>query len=262
MKFARWATCCVLLQLGCGQANEAPQVGLPVVVDSGGITAIDTDLGYRVELDEARVVISDLVFTVAGEVHTVALLHRASEMLIRTAHAHPGHSQGGEVTGELPGSYVIDWASEEGRILGTGTLIAGTYTAANFVFASGTEALGLPADDPLIGHTAIIRGTATRDGTSVGFTIVVDSPEGRELIGAPFEATIDADATDEIRFRFEPRDPIELDTVFAGIDFIALDDDQDGVVLITPDDVAVETAYNDFRRVFQTHDHFRVNYGD
>lgn len=249
-----------LFWLGCGVASEAPKVDLEVVVDDVGVAAFETNLGYRVELSGARVAVADLVFTVAGEVHTVALWQRASDMLIPTAYAHPGHSQGGEVTGELPGGFVIDWANEGDRSLGTGTLIAGSYTAANFVLSSGTEELGVMPQDPLYGHTALIEGTAIKGQDTVNFTVVIDSPEGRELIGVPFEAEITASSTGTIGFRLEALDPIELDSLFADIDFVALDDDLDGNVVIEPDVAAVEDAYNEIRRKLQTHDHFRFVY--
>ncbi|MGB1016210.1 MAG: hypothetical protein ACPG4T_18890 [Nannocystaceae bacterium] len=246
--------------LGCGQASEAPRAELTVVIDDAGVLPATNDLGYTIELTEARVVVADIVFTVAGELHTVSHWQRASDLLIKPAFAHPGHSQGGEVTGELPGQYVVDWTTNRGQTLGLATLIAGTYTAADFVFGRGSEALGLPPSDPLIGHTALLRGTATKSGTSVAFTIVIDSPEGRILVGAPFDATIEGSTSGQIGFRFEPNDAEEEDTVFAGLDFLALDGDGDGIVQIEPGVPEVEEAYNNVRRTFQTHDHFRFFY--
>ena len=139
------------------------------------------------------------------------------------------------------------------------TLIAATYSASNFTFDRGSpEQLG--AGDPLVGHTAIISGTATKDATTVAFTIIVDSPEGRKLVGAPFEADVGQDATGALSLRFNTLDPLEGDGLFDAIDFSALDADGDGELVIEPDVPDVEDAYDAFRRVFQTHDHYSIHF--
>ena len=189
----------------------------------------------------------------AGEVRSAR--SSLSPLLRARAYAHPGHFEGGEVTGELLGAFVVDWIADDGRDLGLATLLVGSYGGANFTFGRGT-AERLPAGDPLVGHTARIAGEATRDDTSWAFTIVVDSPEGRELVGAPFEGEMHGDALGSLRLRILAQDPYEGDTLFDGIDFQALDRDGDGVVTLLPDDG--EEASNLFRRTFQTHDHFEV----
>jgi len=251
------AALCLWGIASCGDASEAPRVQLPVVVDASGIEPVTTDLGYAVEVTSVRIAVSDLVFTVAGEVHTASLWRTVSDAILSTAYAHPGHYQGGEVTGELLGDFTVEWPADDGRQLGVATLIAATYSAANFTFGHGAvETLG--ADDPLVGHTAILSGTATKDSLTTSFTIVVDSPEGRELVGAPFEATLGENATNTLNLRFNTVDALEGDTVFDAIDFLALDSDGDGVVAIEPDVGEVEDAYNAFRRAFQTHDHYSI----
>lgn len=244
---------------GCGDPSEAPRVRLPVVVDAAGMAPVVTDLGYEVEVTSARIALSDLLFTVAGEVHTASVWQTISEAFVGSAHAHPGHYQGGEVTGEMLGDYVVEWSSEEGRQLGVATLIALRYSAANFTFGRGS-AEQLSAGDPLLGHTAILAGTATKGASTISFTIVVDSPEGRELVGAPFEADLGADATGTLAFRFNVLDPLEGDTLFDGVDFAGLDTDADEQVVIEPDDAEFDEAYNVLRRQFQTHDHFSIHY--
>ncbi len=258
-----------LLLVACGEPTEAPRVTLPVVVDGSGVTPVTTDLGYEVQVTTLRVAVSDLVFTVAGEVHTASVWDRistalastttlASSALIPQAHAHPGHYQGGEVTGELRGDFVLDWTADDGVELGAANLIAATYSAANFTFGHGAaDTLG--DDDPLVGHTAIVAGVATRDSDSVTFTIVVDSPDDRALVGAPFDATVQASDMGPLQFRVNTFDALEGDTLFDAIDFVALDTDGDGDLLITPDGIETQDAYNVFRRVFQTHDHYSIH---
>lgn len=243
----------LLALASCGGPSEAPRVDIPVVVDGTGAESVGTDLGYDVEVDSVRVAVEDIVFTVAGEVHTEG----DGFSLIPSAHAHPGHSQGGEVTGELPGSFVIDWPADEGVELGVATMIATNYTAVDFTFGRGSmDELG--GDDPLAGHTAVISGSATRDGETIVFTIIVDAPEGRELVGATFEADVHEDSGGPLRFAFTTVDALEGDTVFDGIDFEALDGDGDRNVVVVADDPEVEDAYNTFRRVFLTHDHYAM----
>lgn len=260
-------TCCALaltLALGGCAAQEAPRVELPVRVDCGRVTgagaAVTTDLGYEVTVTDARLALGGLVFTIAGEVHTASLMQRLSDALVPRARAHPGHYQGGEVTGELLGDFALRCAQDQDRELGLATLIVGTYTAANFDFERGSAALGLDAGDALVGHTLWLSGTATRDDTSIAFTVVIDSPLDRQLVGAPFEVSVPADATGALLFRFELLDDIEGDTLFDGLDFALLDPGMSGEVLIAPDVAAVEDAYDALRRTFQTHDHFRVDY--
>lgn len=250
--------------VACAAPSEAPRVDLPVVVDASGAVPVTTDLGYAVELSSARIAIEDLVFTVAGEVHAESVPESSPGglvhgLLIPMAHAHPGHYQGGEVTGELLGAFVVDWPADEGRELGVATLIATTYSAANFGFGRGS-AEGLDAEDPLVGHTAIVSGSATKDGVTTAFTIVVDSPEDRELVGAPFDASLDEDAAGTLALRFNTADALEGDTLFDGLDFAALDADGDGELVIQPDAAEAElaAAYDLFRRTLQTHDHYAV----
>lgn len=250
-------SCAVLLVAACGgDAREAPRVELPVVVDGSTITAVTSDLGYEVTLSSARLAVQDLEFTVAGEVHS-SLLRQLRRVLVSPAHAHPGHYQGGEVTGELTGQYIIDWLGADGEELGLATLLAGDYVAVNFTFArANRDEVG--AQDVLLGHTALLEGQATREGATVLFSAVLDAPEDRQLVGLPFEETVSATTRSRVGLRLTPLDPYENDTLFDGLDFAALPADEGGVVHLTPDatDEALVAAYVLLRRTFQTHDHF------
>lgn len=247
----------------CGQPAEPPRVELPVVVDSSGIETITNDLGYDVTLSDARVMIENIVFTIAGEAHSASLWQRASDFLVPSVWAHPGHFQGGDVTGELRGRFELNWLGDDTGELGSATLLVGNYQSANFTFIRGTEEDGLASDDPLLGHTALLRGAAALDGietSSIEFTVILDSPSDRELVGAPFDFTVRETTTEELGLRLLTLDPLEDDTLFDGIDFAALDQDGDGEVTIEPSatDSSLVNAYNLIRRNFQTHDHFDV----
>ncbi len=261
------------LLAGCSPV-EAPRVELPVVVDGSGLSTDSTDptdLGWTIDLEQARLALADLHFTTAGEIHMerggaggAQVLGWLAEGLIPTAHAHPGHYQGGEVIGELPGTFVIDFVGEDGRELGLATMIVGEYTAVNFRLARASTD-EVPGNDPLLGHTALLAGTATgAGGEVVSFTVVIDSPLDREIVGAPFEVAVAEDSSFEIGLRMLGSDPLEDEHLFDGIDFAGLDaadGTADGsVVLVDPDTAQVEAelrdAYYQIRREFQTHDLF------
>lgn len=261
------ALCALTAHAGCGGAEEAVTVQLPVVIGERGIAAVSTDLGYEVALTEARVMVRDLTFAVAGEEHSASVFQRSYDFMVPAANAHPGHSEGGNVTGELPGRFVLDWfARTDSKALGTATLLAGNYTNANFVFERATwEDLAdanRPADedDPLLGHTAVFRGTALKGDKSTEFLVVVDAPRDRELVGIPFEFEVRENSTETLVLELCTLDPLEGDTLFDGIDFAAVDQDGDGVISLSPqstEPVALAN-YNLLRRTLMTHDQYEV----
>jgi hypothetical protein len=250
------ATCALLL--ACSEAKEAERVQVRVFTDGSGLVSATTDLGFDVEVSEARVVAEDLQFAIAGEAHA-SLWRRLAGSLIREAHAHPGHFQGGEVTGELPGHFVWRFAAGDSFEVGLATLLTGTYHSANFGLGRAAEQ-DVGSGDALFGHTALLSGRATRDDVTIKFDIAIDSPEGRQLVGAPFEATIQAGSSSALRVRLLTLDPLEHDTLFDSIDFAALDTDGDGALRIDEGatDAPTIEAYNFIRRAFQTHDQFDV----
>lgn len=245
-----------LVCAACGDPEEAPRITAPVVIDDSGLKVVTNDLGYEIELEEVRIAIEDLHFTVAGEEHMAMRGGSILSRLIPVAHAHPGHSYGGIVTGELKGAHLLSWPGNDTHELGEGTLLPGTYTAADFTFSRGSTDHGLESDDQLMGHTAMLKGVASRDDESITFTIIVDSPKGRELVGAPFETTVNKDFKGTIGVRFHPEDPYEGNIIFEGLDFFELPQDSDGHVLIAPGIEEVENAYNRFVRRFQAHDYY------
>lgn len=256
------ASCCA-----CADAREARRVELPVVVDPRGITPVQTDLGYRVELSRAALVVDDLQLTVAGEASTASLWRALAEHVIGTAHAHPGHFEGGDVTGELPGHFVLELL-EPDTTMGLATLIVGAYRSGNFTFGQAVPGDGLPEGDALLGHTAVFAGAASRAGVSTEFSFVIDAPAGRELIGAPFEVEVTESSPAGLRFELLTRDPVEGDSLFDGIEFGGLfteaGRDVSPRVAVHPDstDPGLVDAYETFRRTLQTHDHFRLSATD
>lgn len=264
MKF--WIGGIILVSTGsmaCAGAEEATRIAAPVVVDNRGMTPVSTDLGYDVSLSEARLVVDDFEFTIAGEAHTASLWQQLAdglgELVVPSAHAHPGHYQGGDVTGELPGHFILDLIAGNPAPLGMAELIVGTYQAANFTFGKATEADGLPAGDPLIGHTAHLVGRAIKGGVEHTFRIEIDAPDDRQLVGAPFEAALDESTPVTLGFELMTLDPLEGDTLFDGIDFGALPLANGAVELkSTSGERSVVDAYDNLRRTLLTHDHFKI----
>lgn len=256
------------LLLACAP-SEATRVELAVVVDGSGLATNTTDLGWTIEFEQARLAIADLQFTTAGEVEQ-ARQPSGHEwligLLLPSAHAHPGHDESGSIIGELPGSFVLDFIAGEGVELGLATMIVGEYTAANFRFrrASADE---LAQGDPLIGHTALLAGTASKADQVVQFSITIDSPLDRELIGAPFESVVSEQTMSALGVQLLDTDSYEGGHLFDGVDFAAIDaadGSSDGLVaLVDPElDPALPTAlvdaYYQIRADFQTHDFFAI----
>lgn len=242
-----------MLVSDCTPSQEVVRVPLEVALDASGITATTSDTGWTIALTTARVAASDLQFTIQGEMHgaTAAL----GGWLVARAWAHPGHSAGGEVTGELAGDLVFDWLAQDGAALGTADVLVGAYEGMNFTFRAATVADGLAADDPLLGHTAQLAGVARKGESEVAFTVIVDIDAGAQLVGSPFEGTVDAGTTAPIELRFLPTDPITGTSLFDGLDFAALDaldTNTDGLAEISPGDV----AHNILRRTLQSHVHY------
>jgi hypothetical protein len=233
---------------GCGTTEEAALVELPVTTAAAPLAAAETDLGYTVQVTSLRVAVTQIQFTIEGEMHADV------GPLPPNTIAHPGHSAGGEVTGELPGDFILTWNGQPRAALGTGTLIAGDYQGANFMFRVADQRDALPSADPLVGHTFHLTGTITKDATTRDFDAVLDLEPGALVIGAVFEATIDETTTAPLELAFYATDSSEGDTAFDGIDFFALPTTATGAIEIRPGG----DAHNILRRTIQTHDHYGV----
>lgn len=240
-----------LALVACTGAEEAVPVELEVVVSAAGLGPATTDLGYQVELSSARLALSDLLFTLEGEeVHELGPLSRLSDLLLPSAHAHPGHSAGGEVTGELLGDFVVDFAAD-GAPIGTATLLTGDYESANFSFRRAGE---LAEGDELRGHTLHLAGSASRDDQRWSFSAAIEVDDGVSLVGAPFVLSVRADTTAALGLQLRIADPVEGDTAFDGVDFATLDAGADGQIDIRPGD----DDHNRLRRALSSHDHYSV----
>jgi hypothetical protein len=231
---------------GCGGTEEAATVLLPVTTAGAPMPPAMTDLGYRVQVERMRVAVTAIQFTIEGEMHEAA-----PPSIIAP---HPGHSAGGEVTGELPGDHILQWNGQVQPALGDGTLIVGDYRGANFAFRGADARDGLAAGDPLAGHAFHLTGTIAKDAASVPFDAVLDVEPDTRVVGAVFEDTITEASTETLAIAFLPTDPSEQDTAFDGVDFFTLPTTPAGTIEIRPG----SAAHNILRRALQTHDHYSV----
>lgn len=243
----------LLLLTACAPSQEATRVELDVTLDDAALETSTNDMGWTVELSEARIAVTDVQFTILGEMHG-AIASWVPSWILGRAWAHPGHYAGGDVTGEMTGDFILDWIGHPGMKLGTAEMLTGIYHGMNFTFRATGAVDELAADDPLMGHTAHFSGTAHKDALAINFTVQVDIDANAQLVGAPFDLELTADHQTGLRMQFLPQDHVEDASLFDGLDFGVLDDDGDGTVSIVPGD----TAHNIFRRTLQSHVHYDV----
>lgn len=244
------ALCLSAALCACTTSEEAAIVELPVTTTSAAMPAAITDLGYTIALDRVRIGVTQIEFTVDGELHA----KRGTVETTRPTRPayHPGHSAGGEVTGELSGDHVLTFEGAPQHPLGMAQLIVGRYTGANFAFRATTANDGLAGDDPLLGHAFHLTGTASRDGVTKAIDLVLDVEPDTAVIGATFQDRVEPGADHGLAIELYPTDPVEGDTAFDGVDFFALSETD--LVEIRPG----SDAHNLIRREIQTHDHYGV----
>jgi len=231
--------------IGCsGSSEEAETVDLPVTTAGGAMETATTDLGYTIELSRVRIAVSQIQFTIEGELHEKP----------GGALPHPGHYAGGEVTGELPGDFVLEWNGAAQDDLGTATLITGDYRGANFLFRAAAAADGLDAADPMIGHAFHLTGTVSKDGITNDLDILIDTELDTAIVGAVFDDVIGSSTDQRLDIRFFPVDPYEAETAFDGVDFATLP-----LVGNTVEVRPGTPEHNIIRRTVTTHDHYGVN---
>lgn len=238
------------------EVQEAMSLGYPVVLSPGFPNERSNDEGWSVRLSDFRMAVKNLEFTIEGEVHG-SWLDGVSDMLIPCAYAHPGHSAGGEVTGELVGRFVLDLTGIGPQELGTGTLLEGDYRGFNLYFRTADVDDGLADGDPLLGHGAYIEGTASKSGVDVSFSAVIDESPDASMVGGVFvhRAQEGDDATLAVQFA----DWVDLPgegpaSIFDGIDFGALDQDEDGVANIE----VGQAAHNIIMKSIVIHDFWKI----
>jgi hypothetical protein len=250
----------LLCAVACGAPQEAQQVQVVIETDAGELQRVTTNMGYTVQLTEARMMVEDLTFATGGELLTQHFLHHAYDWFIPSAHAHAGHNEGGDVTGELPGRLLLNYLPGGQTQVGVATLLVGDYRSANMTFSRATAADLGKVDDPLLGHTAIFRGSAIRDGSTVEFEALVTVEHDTTMMGIPFEAHITETTMQRLRLQLRMQDEVEDETLFDDLDFAQLDADEDGRVTISPEQTSPmeAQAHATLRDALLVHDQYAI----
>ncbi|MEO0811632.1 MAG: hypothetical protein AAFY60_02130, partial [Myxococcota bacterium] len=174
-----------------------------------------------------------------------------SGWLLPSAHAHPGHSQVGDILGELPGTYRLEM--HQPTQVGTVSMLPGQYDAVNFTFAALEPSPGLPSDS---GISLRIRGRAIRNSEEIPFDLLIDAPEERQLLGAEFNVNVDSQTIIEFQMTMN----VDGASVFDGIDFASLA--TDGAVLAPTEPESNKEEQLLLRRRFLDHSPYLFVNGD
>jgi len=258
----RWWACAAValaaLSGGCGsESREAREIEVPVVVDPAASDPVETDEGWKVVVEALWMSLRDLAFTTEGRMHAArsAPGGRLIDWVVPAARAHPGHRAGGDVIGELNGTWTVDWLDSGRRALGDATMLEGEYNGANFGFGEiDPDAAGEPPESA-VGSAIYLRGTAEKGDRRVAFEAAIEQPEDRRVIGAEMSYEVSGETGDRLVLRAAPEEPEEGDTWFDGIDFAGLEDDRDdGPARIAEG----ESAYNRLQKAFRRHEHYRI----
>lgn len=234
---------------GC-DGGEAARVPVRLFVDGDSPREVTTDEGWTVLLDEARLGMADLRFRRGGEAHA-SWITPISRWLLPSAHAHPGHTVGGEVVGEALGTYAVDFFAASDEPFAEASTLAADADALDFMFAS-LDVTGAP------GAAAVFTGTATRGDAAVRFEAFIVQDDGRRVDGVPLALDVrDQGATDiALALLLESDAGASL---FDSVDFAALPYPRaDDVARVEPG----TAEHNRIRNALQSFEHYRATVRD
>ncbi len=159
----------VLLLTACG-GTIAQRRTFPVEVAGVPVAAMANDKGWVVTLTEAKATVGPVRFF-SGK---VLLTRRWSPMqlLIGTAHAHPGHYLEGEALGEVLSTKEVDLLATTPTSLGDASAVTGDYGSMAFTVSE-----------------VRLKGTATLGATTVVFDTTAFTPK-EALAGLRFEKVL------------------------------------------------------------------------
>lgn len=201
-----------LLSPAC-EGDEADRITVPLHTDGAEAREAITAEGWSVVLEEARLGVADVRFRRGGEEHA-SWLTPLSRWLLPSAHAHPGHTVGGEVVGEALGTFALDFLTEGDEPFAEASALVTRADALDFAFS----ALSVPGEQEA---SAVFRGTATRGEESVRFEAFIVQDEGRRVDGVPL--SLDLRQSDLARVSLALRlTNDDGGTLFDSVDFAAL----------------------------------------
>lgn len=173
--------------VGCDEAPAPQSIALTVAINGVGLDGLQSTGGYAVTVTSAALCIEQLQ-THAGEAVLASTLPSVDEvrdalLSFSSAHAHPGHYDEGGLMGEVTGPTVVDLLAATATTMPVGEGISGHH---------GSASITLCTDDDL-GGALRLEGTASRDGSEVGFRFVVAAPDIIE--GIPVDVELGGDGT-------------------------------------------------------------------
>jgi hypothetical protein len=162
--------CFVLLGAACGAQTSGRIVEVAWQVDKAAHATFETDSGYELQLEEARLGIGAAYAYAPLEDKLKATAWRWLTG-VSVAHAHGGldAETGRRVRAELLESVVVDLLDPEPQALPPIAAEAGAIDAVKLELAKS----GAAAHESLHGGSAFLRGRAQRDGTTLRFQAVV-----------------------------------------------------------------------------------------
>ncbi len=232
---------------GCGEPEEAQRFELPVLVDGDSLEEFETNRGYQIDLEEVLFRVERVEFTVGGEAHGEAsLLPRLRQMVIGEAYAHPNHSAGGEVAGEIVGPFDLHWLLGEMTEIEVGTFLEGNYGGYN-LFLTVADGYSEVAE----GMTGRISGTASKNGEQIPFEVALVG-QNTEIYGGALSGNLPDEAVTAVALEFLAYEPHSSWSIFDRVEFSELSQDQDGVVRIESGSL----AYARIQTALASHEHY------
>lgn len=219
--FWSWIGTGMMIVAGCGEPREASRHEIPVVADGTAFEDVETDEGYRVELESATMRFQTVEFTVGGREHgeeARSLADRVASVFVGEATAHPNHAAGGEVAGRLEGPVVARWQRDEIEPVDDGEFLEDRYAGYNLEF--GTDS-GMGDDgDPGPEQMARLEGRAVDDeGDAIEFFVEFAHFDAAEVIGGALSLEVGGEAFDAVALQFLPYDEWSEQSVFDGVEF-------------------------------------------
>lgn len=230
-------------------ATLGPALSVPLVFRGHSPAAGGAD-GWSVTLDRAEIALGR--FTIYGNTaHESVVAGAPTWFGGAPAYAHAGHAHGeADASAELEGFHVLDLLATDGESPGELSLPPALYFDGKLKLAraaaDGTFSRpgggALSADDPIVGHTLLLEGTATdATGGTHDFRLVIDA-EGW-VAGLEFDVPVAEGVPAAVSVT------VRLDALLALVDFEASRDAGDAIA-VGPD----SSGYTELKAALLTAD--------
>jgi hypothetical protein len=252
---------CALLLAGlaleaCGSDGASGTTGKRVALHTRARPAKDpgatftNGVGWNVTLTKATVAISSVAYFDGEPIFSLAAPRRSRGLeplrdllLLRSAHAHPGHYVAGDALGEMTTPATIDLFAGITR-LADGAGVSGTYQSARFTYGAGDRGVVVAAEGAAQSGAKTLRFKAI-----AAIPDVLDGYGESKLEGCAF-TSVDVEADGTVTIAIDP-------TVwFDQVDFTDVTPTADG----SPADLAGTIAFRGFARGLQKGAGFGFSY--